>query len=316
MQNTLLKMLVAILFSTLLVKLQISMFRRMRIGQPIQESGNESHMSKWGTPTMGGLAFTSAFILICLVLIKLDLSLLFVLLSTIIFGGIGFIDDYNKVRRNNNDLGLSEAQKLILQSALAFVLLTIFYFILNVNIGDFNIPFFKAKISLGIFSIPVLMIIMVGSINAVNFTDGLDGLLGSVSIPILLGISVISMIQSPSVSQAALVFVGVLLGYLLFNSYPASIFMGDTGSMAIGGAIVSMLIILNKPLYYIFFGAVFLIEAISVIIQRLYYKKTKKRIFKMAPIHHHFELEGFKETKIVYGFMIFSAIMTLIGMIA
>lgn len=302
----------SIILSAIFVWRFIPILRRLKFGQPIREEGNKSHYAKQGTPTMGGIAFVFAFIIISLLTIKFDLSLVYILISTILFGGIGFIDDYQKISKNNN-LGLTEIQKLMLQISIAFILVLIMYFTLDIKMYLVDIPFISKDINIGVLIIPILVFIITGTTNAVNITDGLDGLLSSVSIPVFLGISYISKDINTSVSISALIFAGVLLGFLIFNSNPASIFMGDTGSMAIGGAIVIMLIIINKPIYLIFIGGVYMIETLSVIIQTIYYKSTGgKRIFKMSPIHHHFELEGHKETKIVASFMVLSIVLTLL----
>lgn len=301
----------AILIAVILVKIQIPIIKKLNFGQPIREEGNKEHLKKAGTPTMGGVGIVLAFLIVTIFRVKFDASVIFVLLSTLLFGAIGFIDDFEKVAKKTS-LGLTETQKLILQFGVSFVLLTIFYFVLKVNIGDLIIPLFNVKISLGIFSIIVLTIIMVGSVNAVNFTDGLDGLLSGVSIPVFLGIFFIARVEQPNVAALALIFAGALLGFLVFNSKPASIFMGDLGSMAIGGAIVAMLIVLNRPIYYAIIGGVYLVEALSVIIQRAYYKKTKKRVFLMSPIHHHYELKGHQETKIVAAFTTVSILLSIL----
>lgn len=312
--NIILMMILSILLSAGLVWALIPILTKMKFGQPIREEGNKEHYKKQGTPTMGGLAFVFAFIIISLISIKFDISLLYVLIATLAFGAIGFIDDYEKIAKKENE-GLNERQKLILQIGVSFVLVLLMYFTLNVKIYEIDIPFITRSFNIGILAIPLMVFIMVGTTNAVNITDGLDGLLASVSIPVFIGIFIISLPLNASVAYSALLFAGVLSGFLIFNSNPASIFMGDTGSMAIGGAIVAMMIIINKPLYLIFIGGVYMMETLSVIIQRIYFKSTSgKRIFKMSPIHHHFELEGHKETKIVVSFMVLSIVLTLFTM--
>ncbi len=310
--DSILIMILSILLSLVSVKVLINILIKLKFGQPIREEGNKEHYKKAGTPTMGGIAFIIVFTILSMIFVKFDASLVFILLSTLSFGAIGLLDDLKKIAKKQN-MGLTERQKLILQFATSFVLITVFYFLLKEDIGILETPLFKLRISLGVFAIPILMFIMVGSVNAVNFTDGLDGLLSSVSIPIFLGIHFIALLDNPSVAMTSLIFAGALIGFLWFNSYPASIFMGDVGSMAIGGAIVAMLITLNKPLYYAIIGGVYLVEALSVVIQRVYFRKTGgKRIFLMSPIHHHYELKGYKETKIVSAFMIVSILLTLI----
>lgn len=312
--NTILMLILSILLSAGLVWALIPILTRMKFGQPIREEGNKDHYKKQGTPTMGGIAFLLAFFLVSIISIKFDLSLFYILITTFAFGAIGFIDDYEKIAKKENE-GLNEKQKLVLQISVSLILTVLMYFTLNVRIYEIDIPFISRAFNIGILAIPLIDFIMVGTTNAVNITDGLDGLLSSVSIPVFIGIFIIALPFNISVALSALVFAGVLLGFLIFNSNPASIFMGDTGSMAIGGAIVAMMIIINKPLYLIFIGGVYMMETLSVIIQRIYFKSTGgKRIFKMSPIHHHFELEGHKETKIVASFMVLSIILTLFTM--
>lgn len=305
----------SIIFTVILLKIQIPIIKNLNFGQPIREEGNQDHLVKSGTPTMGGISFILSFLLISIFFVKIDSNFIFIVLSTLAFGIIGFIDDFDKVTKNSS-LGLSENQKLLIQTIVSFVLLLVFYFILPVPMGKIEIPFFKWVLNLGIFSIPILVFIMVGSVNAVNFTDGIDGLLSSVSIPVLIGIFLMTNIENKSISGLTLSLIGSLIGFLIFNTHPASIFMGDTGSMAIGGAIVSMLIAINKPLYLVIIGGIFFVEALSVIIQRVYFKRTNgKRFFKMTPIHHHFELEGHKESKIVAAFTTISILLTLLTLI-
>ncbi|MDO4605126.1 MAG: phospho-N-acetylmuramoyl-pentapeptide-transferase [Helcococcus sp.] len=309
--NIILSTIVSISLSVASIYFLIPFLKGRNFGQPIREEGNIEHYKKAGTPTMGGFAFTLVFILVNLISVKFNKNILFVLLTTFLYGFIGFIDDYEKIS-NGRNLGLNASQKLILQFLIAFILTTIQYFVLDINIGELDIPFFKNTLNIGIFAIPLIMFIMVGTVNAANLSDGLDGLLSSVSIPIFIAIAVMSIEFNPEITQSALIFVGVLIGFLVFNSNPASIFMGDTGSMAIGGAVVSMVIILNKPIYLIFLAGVYLVEALSVIIQVISYKKTGKRVFLMSPIHHHFELKGHKETKIVAAFQVISVMLALL----
>lgn len=310
--NDFFRIILATIISILATWGLIPYLKRKKFGQQVREFGNQSHLVKSGTPTMGGIAFTIVFVFIILLTVDFNVNILFILLTTILYGTIGFIDDFEKIAKKQS-LGLNEKQKLVLQTGVAFVLVLIQYFILDVNLGNLDLPFINSYIYVGVLAIPILMFIIVGTVNATNFTDGLDGLLSSVSIPIFIGIYILSYKTNPQVASSALIFAGVLLGFLVFNSYPATIFMGDTGSMAIGGAIVSMLIVLNKPFYLIILGAIFIVEVLSVIIQRFTYKKMNKlRLFLMAPIHHHFELKGYSETKIVSSFMVISIILTVL----
>lgn len=308
--NNVLIFILSITLTMLATAALIPFLRKKKFGQPIREEGNKDHYKKSGTPTMGGVAFTLVFLLSCTLFIKFSVNVLFIVLYTLAYGLIGFIDDYAKISKGDN-LGLTEKQKLILQFGVAFILLLLQYFLLDIDISKVNIPLLNVEVNVSIFIIPILMFIVVGTTNATNLTDGLDGLLSSVSIPVFLGIAYLAKDTKLDVATSAIIFAGALIGFLVFNSNPASIFMGDTGSMAIGGAIVAMLISINKPIYLIFIGGIYLLEAISVLIQTIYYKKYQKRVFLMAPIHHHFELKGYKETKIVAAFTTASVILTL-----
>lgn len=308
--TTEIRLILSIIISILATKNLIPVLQRMKVGQPIREEGNKEHYAKAGTPTMGGLAFVSVFILLSLLLIKIDFDLIMVLVSTLAFGAIGFIDDYAKVKKKVNE-GLTEKQKLLLQFAISFALALAIY-LLKDKMGYMIIPFFNKLQFMGVLVIPIIAIAFVGATNAVNLTDGIDGLLSSVSIPVFFGIFIIANSYSKSISDSAITFAGVLFGFLAFNSNPASVFMGDTGSMAIGGAITAMMVLMNSTLFLLILGGVYVAEALSVIIQVISFKTTGKRVFLMSPFHHHYELKGHKEPKIVANFMIASIILTAI----
>lgn len=309
--NNFLISLIAILASCLATWALIPLLKKKNFGQQVRVEGIKEHYLKAGTPTMGGIAFTLVFLVMTALLTEFNTSILFVILTCFLYALIGFIDDYEKITKNQS-LGLNEKQKLILQFGVALILVVLQYFLLDVNLGELDIPFLNSTLNIGIFALPIIMFIMVATVNATNFTDGLDGLLSSVSIPVFLGIAYMARDINPEITTSALIFAGVLLGFLIFNSNPASVFMGDTGSMAVGGAIVAMLIAINKPIYLVFLGGIYVIEVLSVIVQRFTYKKmNKKRLLLMAPIHHHYELKGYKETKIVASFMVVSSMLTL-----
>jgi phospho-N-acetylmuramoyl-pentapeptide-transferase len=242
-------------------------------------------------------------------------SLQSVLFVTLAFGFIGFLDDYMKIARKRS-LGLTAMQKILGQLLVTFI----FSYLLKYYIGlDTNvlIPFrTNTFIDLGVFYLPFLIFVVVGSVNAVNLTDGLDGLASSVTVLVATFFAAVAWAMQSDVLPLAGAAVGSLLGFLLFNSYPAKVFMGDTGSLALGGFVVATAFILKMPLFIPIVGLVYVVENLSVIIQVLYYKRTKKRVFRMAPIHHHFELGGWPETKVVTVFCILTAIMCLIGLIA
>lgn len=311
MNSFVLAMGMAVLLTIVGTKFFIPVLRDRKIGQPIREEGNKEHYAKAGTPTMGGLVFTLVFVVLTIVFAGFKAKSLIVVFSCLGFALIGFIDDYEKVAKKQN-LGLTEKQKLILQFAVALVVVLLAYIFTKEDYNSLYFPFFKNPLNISYLAIPVFLFIIVGTVNAVNLTDGLDGLVSSVSIPVFIGIFVISRDSNPELAKSALIFAGALLGFLVFNSNPASVFMGDTGSMAIGGAVAAMMLLLNRPIYLVFIGGVYMMEALSVIIQVVSYKtRNKKRVFLMSPIHHHFELKGNKETKIVAGFMVLSTLLTL-----
>ncbi len=303
--------------SMLFTKLWIAFSRRESIGQPIREEGNKAHYKKQGTPTMGGVAFIAVFLLLYLLFGQKDRAMVLILLSTVGFGAIGFVDDYAKIRKKESE-GLTPRQKLILQVGLAALLVILFFFF-HPDAGIQRIPLVNWMLNLSVFWAPILVFILVGTVNAVNLTDGLDGLCAGVSLPVFLALFVETKIfyrDFLSAGTAAWIFLFVLLGYLVFNAYPASVMMGDTGSMAIGGAICAIFLSQNISLYLVIFGGVYMMETLSVIIQVTYFKHTGgKRIFLMSPIHHHFELKGYPESKITASFCILSTILCLVGLL-
>lgn len=305
----------AALFSGLGTYFWIRFSRKKAIGQPIREEGNKAHYKKAGTPTMGGIVFILVSLVLLFVFTGFRPESLFLLLGTLGFALIGFLDDYEKVKQKQNE-GLTPRQKLYLQFGLSFILVSL-AFLVNRDLARQKIPFFNITLDLGFFWVPILMFVVVGSVNAVNLTDGLDGLCTGVSIPIFLALALAALIYPYAVSNViyyyALIFAGALVGYLFFNAHPASVMMGDTGSMAIGGAIVSLLLLYNRLLFMVVLGGVYLMEALSVIIQVTYFKRTGgKRIFKMSPIHHHFELSGYPEEKITIAFSLVSLLLSLL----
>lgn len=307
----------AALFSGLGTYFWIRFSRKKAIGQPIREEGNKAHYKKAGTPTMGGIVFTLVSLVLLFVFTGFRPESLFLLLGTLGFALIGFLDDYEKVKQKQNE-GLTPRQKLYLQFGLSFILVSL-AFLVNADLARQKIPFFNVTLDLGLFWVPILMFVVVGSVNAVNLTDGLDGLCTGVSIPIFLALALAALIYPYAVSNViyyyALIFAGALVGYLFFNAHPASVMMGDTGSMAIGGAIVSLLLLYNRLLFMVVLGGVYLMEALSVIIQVTYFKRTGgKRIFKMSPIHHHFELSGYPEEKITIAFSLVSLLLSLLAL--
>ncbi len=312
--NKYLLIIISILVSLGLGLLILPILKRRKIGQNIRDVGPKSHYSKAGTPTMGGIIFMIATLILSLVFLDLNLQNAILIISMLGFGAIGFIDDFRKLVLKQSE-GLSPKGKLVLQFALA-VIITVMAFINDRDsIELFRIPFTNFDLKLGILGIPLMIFIIVGTTNATNLTDGLDGLLASVSVPVFITLAIIG--KDTDSELFSYIMMGTLLGFLFFNSNPASVFMGDTGSMAIGGAVVALSIVLRIPIYLIIFGGIYVMETLSVIIQVLSYRhRNKKRVFLMTPIHHHFELKGYKEAKIVVSFTVVSVILCMITLAA
>lgn len=294
----------------------IPILRRLKMGQTEREDGVQSHLAKAGTPTMGGIIILLSTILTSIFYIKDYPKIIPILFVTLGFGIIGFLDDYLKVVMKRSD-GLYPKQKMALQ----LVVTAIFAYYI-VNIAEISlellIPFTNGYyLNIGYMAIPLLFIAMIGTVNGTNFTDGLDGLATSVTILVATFFSVVAVGTESGIEPVTCAVVGALLGFLLFNVYPASVFMGDTGSLALGGFVASTAYVLQMPIFIIIVGFIYVIEVLSVIIQVAYFKKTGgKRIFKMAPIHHHYELCGWSETRVVAVFSIITALLCLIALAA
>ena len=293
----------------------IKFLHRLKFGQFIREEGPESHLKKSGTPTMGGILFLIGILVGSVFYISDYPKIVPVLFVTLGFGLIGFLDDYIKVVMSRN-LGLTPAQKMLGQIFITAVFA--FYMVNYSGLGtEVIIPFTGGTmIDLGILYVPILFFVVLGTVNGANFTDGLDGLASSVTTLIAVFFTVIAVAARTDVHPVACAVIGALLGFLCFNTHPAKVFMGDTGSLALGGFVVSTAYMLQIPFFLPIVAFIYFVEVLSVIIQVAYYKRTKKRIFKMAPIHHHFELSGWPETKVVSIFSIVTAVLCLIGMLA
>ncbi len=319
----------ALLISFLLGPWLIRFLRGYQIGQTIRRDGPESHLSKEGTPTMGGLLIVPAVVLPTLLWANLASPYIWIaVFVTVGFGAIGFIDDYKKVIRKDTK-GLSPRLKLVGQFALAAAAAALIY--MDIGIKDtVNIPFLKnVRPSLGFLYIPFIVFVIVGSSNAVNLTDGLDGLAigpsiiaagtymlfayltGHVKIANYLQIQYVPGVGELTIFCGAIAGAG--LGFLWYNAYPAQLFMGDTGSLALGGALGAVAVMVKQEIVLALVGGVFVVEALSVIFQVTSYKTRRKRIFRMAPIHHHFELQGWAEPKIIVRFWIISIILALLA---
>ncbi|MBP3708240.1 MAG: phospho-N-acetylmuramoyl-pentapeptide-transferase [Clostridia bacterium] len=299
----------------------IPILRRLKVGQIERTDGPQSHLKKQGTPTMGGLIIALTMV-VCSALLYMEykaseplvasrmIPLVFVTLG---FGLVGFVDDFKKLILKNTD-GLKPMYKMF--GLLLIAVTYTFYLVKYINLGtDTYIPIIKQYITLPIWLyIPFAIFVLLGTTNAVNLTDGVDGLSSSVTTIILTCIVSISIILGvKEVTLAGTILIGSCLGFLLFNLHPAKVFMGDTGSLLLGGAISGMALYLKMPLILIVIALIPIIETLSVMIQVTFYKKTGKRVFKMAPIHHHFELSGWKEGKIVSIFSIVTLILCIIG---
>lgn len=312
---------IAFAVSMLVTAVMIPFLREKQFGQFIREDGPQAHLSKAGTPTMGGIAMvagiTVALIASSFITGSFGADKLAILLSMYAFGFVGFVDDYNKIAKKQNE-GLTPKQKIVLQ--LLFGLALAIFVMLREG-TTVLIPFFKVNVNFGILYIPFIVFVEVAMANAVNLTDGLDGLASSTSAIVAACFAVVGMFILPDnnepMAAAAQAVFGATLGFLVYNHYPARIFMGDTGSMALGGVLSATAIVGHVEWLLPVAGLIYVCEALSVIIQVTYFKKTGgKRVFRMAPIHHHFELGGWHETKVVRVFCIFTLVCCVIAVLS
>ena len=321
----------ALLISLLLGPYIINKFSANNLSEVIRDDGPSSHFSKSGTPTMGGLLILSSMTITTLLWANLENKyILYLIFITLSFGIIGFLDDYKKLKGNKK--GMSAREKFILQIITAGILsLIMFNNIETIQEQQFIIPFFKHIVfDLGLFFIPLTILVIVSTSNAVNLTDGLDGLAimpivlvsGAFGIFAYLGgnINFSEYLNIPYIKDSGeiTIFIGAIvgsgLGFLWFNTYPAQVFMGDVGALALGAAIGLMAVIVRQEVVLVIMGGIFVLEALSVIVQVLSFRYRKKRVFLMAPFHHHFEKKGWAEPKIVVRFWIISFILILIGL--
>lgn len=318
----------ALIISLILGPFLIPLLHTLKFGQNIREDGPRRHLKKAGTPTMGGIIFLVGIVVSALLSAEKPTSIEMVTVvgSMLGYGLIGFIDDFIKVVMHRS-LGLRAYQKLVGQIALAIILTWVAVHLLGRG-TDLVIPFTSVHLELGWFYYPFVAFIIVGITNAVNLTDGLDGLAAGTTLISALcfiliallgatqggGVAVLAYESDLAVFAAALA--GGCLGFLRFNTYPARVFMGDTGSLALGGALVGLAVLTKTELVLLLLGGVYVIEAFSVIIQVISFKTTGKRVFKMSPIHHHFELSGWNEWKVVLTFWTAALICGLLGIIS
>ena len=300
----------------------IPVLRKLKVGQIEREDGPKSHLKKQGTPTMGGIIIILSMIITLtgvyiyqIMKNQADIAnkIIPILVLTIGFGLVGFIDDFKKLVLKKTD-GLKPKYKML--GLLIISILYVIYLVYGLNNGTQTfIPIIKEYINMPIYIyIPFAIVVILGTTNAVNLTDGIDGLSSSVCAIIVASLSIIAMqMQIPEVSLFSSSLVGIVLGFLMFNLHPAKVFMGDTGSLLLGGVISALALYLKMPLILLIIALIPVLETLSVILQVAYYKKTGNRIFKMAPLHHHYELSGWKENKVVIVFSIITFLLCIIG---
>ncbi|QJA09282.1 phospho-N-acetylmuramoyl-pentapeptide-transferase [Romboutsia sp. CE17] len=293
----------------------IPMLTKFKFGQTVRDDGPQTHLQKNGTPTMGGVLIIIAILITGLTRSNISSDMIVGLICIVGFGFVGFVDDFIIIKMRRS-LGLKPWQKIVMQVALALYV-SYYQYSSSPSATQLIIPFTETVINLGPLYIPLMTFMIVGIVNAVNLTDGLDGLASGVTL-IVAGFFMLfaTSISNMEVAVLASATVGACIGFLGFNAYPAKIFMGDTGSMALGGAVTAFAVLTNSMLLFVLVGGIYFAEAISVMLQVTYYKLTKKRIFKMAPIHHHFEQCGWPETKVVFTFWIVTVVLAWIGIIA
>ena len=312
--QVILPVIISFTICVVLCPILIPFLRRMKFGQFVRNDGPESHLKKTGTPTMGGIIIVLSISVTSLFYLKDNKEIIPVLFATIGFGIIGFLDDYIKVVMKRS-MGLRAWQKLLGQILVTAILG--FYLVNYVeDVTLMLIPFSGGKyVDISYLFIPMMFIVVLGTVNGSNFTDGLDGLESSVTVLIATFFTVVSIGMNSTISPICGAVAGSLLAFLLYNVYPAKVFMGDTGSLALGGFVASAAYMLRMPLFIILIALVYLVEVISVILQVGYFKLTGgKRLFRMAPIHHHFELKGWSETRVVAVFSIITTVLCLIAL--
>ena len=314
-------LLISLVVSTILGLIIIPILKNLKVGQIERDDGPQSHLKKQGTPTMGGIIIALSVSIVSTFLffkykienIQIANSILLLVFISIGFGLVGFVDDFKKLVLKNTE-GLKPAYKMLGLLIVAVVYTLILTSILKIG-TDIYIPFIKQYVVLPIWIyIPFAVLVLIGTTNAVNLTDGIDGLSTTVTTIIITCLTVISIIWH--INEVTLIgcsLIGACLGFLLFNLHPAKVFMGDTGSLLLGGAIAGIALYLKTPLILLIIALIPVVETISVMLQVMHYKRTGKRIFKMTPIHHHFELSGWSENKVVSIFSIITLILCLIG---
>ena len=313
-------LLISFVLAAILGAVILPFLKKLKASQTERNDGPASHLSKTGTPTMGGIIFLASWLIVTCFYIPSNRGVIAVIIATVGFALVGFADDFIKVILKRS-MGLRAWQKLALQIIVSAAV--IFYIRTQTNISfDMRVPFSSlvtagataVTVSLGWFAIPAEFIVLCGTVNGSNFTDGLDGLASTVTMIIAAFLAAASAKTGSTITPAAAAMIGALAGFMLYNRHPAKVFMGDTGSLALGGFVASSAILMNMPIYILIVAFVYLAEVCSVIIQVLYFKATHgKRFFRMAPIHHHFELGGWSEVKVVLMFSLLTVILCIIG---
>lgn len=306
-------LIISVIIGLIMGKVFIPMLKRLHAGQSIREDGPQSHLVKEGTPTMGGVIFLSTLLLGTVIFKNFSMDSLMLLFATFAFGIVGFIDDYIKVVKKRN-LGLTAKQKLLLQIVATLILIMYQYKSQDLN-TDIYLPISKRMVNMGWLYIPFILFVVVGTVNSVNLTDGLDGLSSGVTFIVLIFFGIVALIKGRTgIFEFSLILAGGLLGFRHYNKYPAKVFMGDTGSLALGGAVAAIAVLMNMPLMLPIIGGVYFIETLSVIIQVVSFKTRGKRVFLMAPLHHHFEQKGWKEKKVVAVFCLIELVLFVISL--
>lgn len=310
----LVSVIVSFAVSVLLGPVVIPFLRRLKVGQTIRDEGPQSHLKKNGTPTMGGILILLSVVVTSLLFVRDYPSIIPILFLTLGFGLVGFLDDYIKVVLKRS-MGLRAWQKMALQIVVTGVFAYYLLHYTEVSLA-MKVPFMDGVyLDFGWLNVPILFLVVIGTVNGTNFTDGLDGLASSVTVLVATFFTVVAIGTGSGIEPVTCAVVGALLGFLLFNVHPASVFMGDTGSLALGGFVAACAYMMQMPLFIVIVGFIYLAEVLSVILQVSYFKLTGgKRIFKMAPIHHHFELCGWSETRVVAVFSIVTALLCLVAL--
>ncbi len=314
-QTVVMSVVISFVISVALGPFIIPFLRKLKVGQTERDDGPQSHLKKSGTPTMGGILILISIVVTSVLYMKDYPKIMPILFATLGFGLIGFLDDYIKVVLKRS-MGLRAWQKMLGQ----IIVTGVFAYYLTHYVGisfAMKIPFAAGKyLDFGMFNIPVLFVVVIATVNGANFTDGLDGLASSVTVMIATFFTAVAVGTASGIEPVTCAVVGALLGFLLFNVYPASVFMGDTGSLALGGFVAAAAYMLQMPLFIPLVALVYAVEVLSVMIQVSYFKVSGgKRFFKMAPIHHHFELCGWSETRVVAVFTIVTALLCLVALL-